>query len=131
MTEFNQLKGKTLVHIDVDKLTDVITFTEDNGTRYKCHHYQDCCESVFIENVNGDINDLLNTPILLAEERTSDAETKEMELERLLKQERAPTVDEAELWTFYELRTIKGSVTIRWNGSSNGYYSISVDFDKV
>jgi len=131
MTTFKDLEGKTLVDIDVDKLVDVITFTEDTGARYRCQHYQDCCESVFIENVNGDINDLLNTPIILAEERTSEIETKEMELERLLKQERAPSVDEDELWTFYELRTIKGSVTIRWNGSSNGYYSVSVDFDRV
>jgi hypothetical protein len=119
MTNFNELQGKILTSVTGTEGDDEITFTCEDGTKYMLHHYQDCCESVTVESVVGDYADLIGTPILLAEE-SSSTECPE-----------GSTAYDSDTWTFYKLRTIKGSVDIRWHGTSNGYYSESVDFDKV
>jgi hypothetical protein len=123
--EFSDLKGQVLVSIE--NKNDELIFTTNTGKKYKMFHYQDCCESVTIEDICGDLNDLISTdldhPILTAEERTSDT---------ALDGTPPPEYrDVEEMWTFYELATIKGSVTIRWFGSSNGYYSVGVSFEEI
>lgn len=80
---------------------------------YVFYHDQDCCESVWIESIDGDLADLQAEPLLMAEEVIHYGETDDYE---------------SCTYTFYKFATIKGSVTVRWNGVSNGYYSESVDF---
>ena len=119
---FNTLKGLTLKSIDVNKDRDQITFVTDDGRVFEMYHSQDCCESVSIEDINGDLADLVGSPILVAEEATnSDSNPEGVDPKRIEWQD-------SFTWTFYKLATIKGSVTIRWYGSSNGYYSESVSF---
>ena len=102
---------------------DVIAFQLTDGRRFALYHNQDCCESVTIEDIIGDLGDLCGTPILLAEQRVSENAPNGF----------APEYHpESQTWTYYTFRTIKGTVDMRWFGSSNGYYSesVSVSMDK-
>jgi len=108
---FHELLGKTLTGVVVDNKNDTIIFTCDDGAQYKMYHDQDCCEGVGINDVVGEIDDLLNSPILQADEESNDEENN----------------DGIQRWTFYKLATVKGYVTLCWYGSSNGYYSVAVD----
>jgi len=99
---------------------DELLFTMDNGDRYIMYHSQNCCEHVRIEDINGDLNDLVGSPVLQAEVVSGETQDS-WEEER----------QDSYTWTFYKFATIKGSVTLRWLGESNGYYSERVDFGKV
>jgi len=115
--EFSVLKGKTIIGIKkIDQ--EELQFTCDDGSKYSMYHDQDCCEQVYIEDICGDMNDLLNSPILVAEEVSNRDDKPKYEY------------DDSYTWTFYKLETAYGFVTIRWYGSSNGYYSESVSFEK-
>lgn len=119
--EFTELLGKTFLSVE-QQGDDEIIFTESDGTKYVQYHSQDCCESVLVDEIHGDLTDLQESPILQAEEVISEDETPDG----------FPKVEypDSYTWTFYKLATIKGYVTIRWLGESNGYYSESVDMRK-
>jgi hypothetical protein len=109
-----EMVGRTFSEITGEFNDSEVCFKSTDGFTFKFYHEQDCCESVYLEDITGNLNDLLNTPILLAEERHNHDNPPE-------------EYTESHTWTFYEFRTIKASVTLRWLGESNGYYSESVD----
>ena len=119
--EFKELVGKTLVSVETNKEMDEITFITNEGEKFLMYHSQDCCESVSIEDINGDLEDLIGKPILLAEEVTSEENPEGVTKE----------YQDSFTWTFYKLATIKGYVDIRWYGESNGYYSEDVYFKQL
>lgn len=112
LVKFSELLGKTLTDIDVDDTR--ITFTTTEGT-FVQYHEQDCCEKVWLEGHDGDISDLLNSQITMADEVT----------------ESKYEYGESTTWSFYKLATVKGSTTFTWRGESNGYYSETVSLFKV
>ena len=116
--EMSDMVGKVFDSVVGKAGGDKLVFENTDG-RFTFYHEQDCCESVYIESIVGDLSDLVGEEILGAEEVTSTG-----------------TVDdeyESVTWTFYKFRTRKGYVDVRWCGSSNGYYSESVDmkFEKA
>jgi hypothetical protein len=137
----SDLVGVTFTDIIVDDdKHEIIFYTACGG--YKMYHQQDCCEDVSLDDVVGDLADLIGTPILSARESTSDIEAEaalslydgEEYIMRKLATIGGPIAepeDESVTWTFYLFGTIKGSVTLRWYGASNGYYSESVDLVKI
>lgn len=121
--QFSDLLGCTIKVIAGVKGGDEIDIFLNDGRQFQLYHKQDCCEQVEIEDIAGDLADLIGHPLLVAEEVSSRDKTPEG----------VPTHEYpgSYTWTFYKLATIRGSVTIRWYGSSNGFYSESVNFCEV
>ena len=120
LNKFEELLGHTLTNVE-NVAGDKLVFTLDNGEKYKLYHPQSCCESVTIEDINGELSDLIGSPIVMAEEVSSNENPPDVSKEYQCSYD-------SFTWTFYKLATVKGYVTVRWYGESNGYYSESVDW---
>ncbi len=98
-----------------------IDFEATTGECWSMYYARDCCAECTIEDVAGELQDLVGAPIALAEESTNSDDP------------RPPRdyPDESYTWTFYRFATVKGYVTIRWYGSSNGYYSETASFARM
>lgn len=118
--DIGELVGKTLTMIEGKAGDDILTFHTSDGDVYRMSHYQDCCEQVYIEDISGELYMLLGSPLVMAEEVSNFDDP-------------GPLSDYAEsyTWTYYKFATKDGYVTIRWYGSSNGYYSERVSFEKI
>lgn len=115
VNKIEALIGQTCVVVEQSsgESSDVLRFVLQDGRYYDFYyeHYEpDCCADCHIEDVCGNLNDLVGSPIIEAEERIHSGESG----------------CESTTWTFYAFATAKGAVTVRWIGSSNGYYSESV-----
>lgn len=117
--EVSDLIGKTFTSVEVRGADDTVVFTTEEGEVYRMFHRQDCCESVYVEDVVGDLEDLVGKPIRMAEVSTNSDDPMGKEPYGSF------------TWTFYKFATMDGYVTIRWYGTSNGYYSERVSFERV
>lgn len=119
--ELSVLIGKTLTSVTNDNKE--IVFCCSDGSEYKLFHNPGriCLEYTLarfgatIDDIDGDFDDLVGSPIIMAEEVSNDTSD-----ERYRDEDRVR-------WTFYKFATVKGYVTVRWFGTSE-YYSSSVEF---
>lgn len=109
-----ELLNKILIDVEVIDNKQII-LSCDNGEKYMMEHEPISMEDVWLEDIGGDLENLLNSPILLAEEVY----------------EKGDPEDGSFTWTFYKFSTAKGYVTMRWYGESNGYYSEEVYIYKM
>lgn len=118
------LIGQTFESVK-EKDGEEVLFTRADGTGFRMYHAQSCCESVSIAEIVGDLSDLAGTPILSAEESSSEDEPEHKATDC------GDYECESHTWTFYRFATAKGPVVIRWHGSSYGYYGETVDIEEI
>ena len=117
---------------------DSIIFECETGETYKMFHDRNCCEDVYIDDICGDLQDLIGYTIISAEE----VHNKEFEDEwkktfnktdffgeRI--NSKGDEYPDSHTWTFYKISTIDTDITKRGCGESNGYYSEDVDFEEI
>lgn len=108
-----ELLGRTVTSLEMLEDGEELRFFCSDKTAYFMYHEQCCCESVRIEDICGELEYLLDSPILMAEEVKGESGMDKEEMEHYT-------------WTFYKFATRKGYVTLRWLGTSNGYYGEEV-----
>lgn len=108
VTVYKQLIGREILNIAVSE--DELYFVFDEIIVI-WNHEQDYNEYVYIEDIAGDLKNLIGTPLVMAETYYHKADT----------------YGGSETYTYYTFATVKGKVVIRWHGESNGHYSESVD----
>jgi hypothetical protein len=106
--------GKTFAKVTGSVDGDEMLFETATGERFMFAHQQDCCETVRINDIVGDLQDLVGEPLLISEEVKGATEPDEEHYESYT-------------YTFYKFATRRGYVDVRWLGESNGYYSESVE----
>ncbi len=123
--KFSDLVGKTIIEITGKIGDENLVFACSDGTEYQMQYYSDCCAICYLEDVIGELKNLIGSPIVQAEESSNSDENPPGPKKETIEYQDSFT------WTFYLLSTVKGSVTLRWYGSSNGYYSESVTFERI
>lgn len=114
---FSDLIGLELISVTGGNVGDEeIVFKFSDGTIIKMFHDQCCCESVYINDIDGNIQDLVGGVVTQFDEVFSEDDG-----------EPPHEYSDSWSWTFYNIATTKGFVNLRWLGESNGYYSERVD----
>lgn len=106
----DQIKGMTITAV-VYKETNESLLIHLNTHVLEMIHHQDCCESVYLADVVGEFEDLIGYPLIEVSESTVDIGNDDI----------------SSTASYYNFKTLKASVQLRWLGESKGYYSETVD----
>ena len=110
--DIQDMVGKKIIGIYYDEENFQIR-TDD--CVYAFYHEYDCCESVWLTQVDGISDKIIGSRIVIAEVVTDEKDTEYGHI----------------TWSFYKIGTNKGMIDFRFQGESNGYYSETVDLIKI
>ena len=105
-----QIEGMTITAVVYDEQEESLLI-HLNTHVLKLVHIQDCCESVYLADVVGSFEDLIGYPLLEVSESIVNIGNEDI----------------SSTASYYNFKTLKASVQLRWVGESNGYYSERVD----
>ena len=109
-SKFEQIQGMTITAVVYKEVNESLLIHLNTHVLEMIHH-QDCCETVYLADVVGSFEDLIGYPLLEVSESIVDIATE----------------DYSSTASYYNFKTVKASVQLRWIGESNGYYSETVD----
>lgn len=104
----SELVGETIKVIKAEK--ESVYIEMESGKAWHIYHMYDCCETVFVYRIDGEIADLLGKEVTRFEEEQTD--------EFLFGHEPC----ESHTWTIYTIVAGGYKVVFYWLGESNGYY---------
>lgn len=105
--DLKSLEGKVFTHVSVE--TGDLTF-ENEKDIYCLQHISDYDEHAYVESISGDLQDLVGTPIIEANEYDGTMPSDSGECD----------------YYFYTFKTHKGFVDVRYCGDPHGDYSTQV-----
>ncbi len=113
--DLKRMLGRRLTSVDASD--ESIVMRAEDGALWRLYVPEDCCNRGGVEDICGDLADLIDSPITLAEEVSNPTIP-----------DTAPEWEqESHTWTFYRFGTAKGVVVVRFFGTSNGYYAERAD----
>lgn len=119
MNDFSKYEGAVIQSIDgLEEGSNEVLIGTTAGILVMFHS-QDCCESVWLSQVDGDVQRHVGASILAIKEKITYAGDEDYG--------EVDEYTESATATFYTLVTTRGYLDFRWQGESNGYYSESVD----
>ena len=106
-----KLEGKTITAVIYEESNESLLIHLNTHVLEMIHH-QDCCETVYLADVVGSFEDLIGYPLLEVSESIVDIESADAD---------------SSTASYYNFRTVKASVQLRWLGESNGFYSETIN----
>ncbi len=115
------IKGQVITEVRVrgGEFNDRIVFTLENGDEWVMEHCQDCCETVSIHEIYGDLQSLVGQTVDYASSVSGGIDDDD-----------DYDVCQSGTVTRFSINTRNGLVVVTWHGFSNGYYSEGVSFYK-